>query len=262
VSTARAGRPAGSAKPLIALDEIRREYRAGDRTLAAVRGVSLRVAPGEWVAIVGPSGSGKSTLLNLVAGLDRPTSGRAVVAGQDLGALSEEGLARWRARRVGIVFQFFQLLPTLTAIENVALPLEFAGHAGNHRRRAAELLAAVGLAHLADRLPGELSGGEQQRVALARALANDPPLLVADEPTGNLDAANGAIVLSLLAEYWHRGGTLVLVTHDRALAARAPRLVAMADGAVVRDQARLVDPVDPDGQERPDAAPVAAAAGA
>jgi len=223
---------------MIELRAVSRSYPTGRGAIRAVHDVTLTVERGEWVALVGPSGSGKSTLLNLIAGLDRPTSGTALVGGVDVGALGQEALARWRARTVGIVFQFFQLLPTLTAVENVILPLEFAGRRGDRRRAALELLAAVGLAHVADHLPSELSGGEQQRVAIARALANDPPLLVADEPTGNLDAASGAAVLDLLVAYWRHGGTLLLVTHDPALAERAPRVVAMADGAVQHDEIR------------------------
>ena len=215
-----------------------RTYRTGRRDVVALRDVTFRVEPGEWVALVGPSGSGKSTLLNLVAGLDRATAGSAVVAGQDLGRLGEEALAGWRARHVGIVFQFFQLLPTLTALENVVLPMEFAGRRGDRARRARQLLDAVGLADMADRLPGELSGGEQQRVAVARALANEPSLLVADEPTGNLDAASGAVILDHLLTYWRSGGTLALVTHDPAVAAGAPRTLTLADGTLIEDSAR------------------------
>jgi putative ABC transport system ATP-binding protein len=222
---------------MISLTDVNRDYATGRGLLRAIRHVTLDVERGAWVTLVGPSGSGKSTLLNLIAGLDRPTSGRLVVAGMDLGALSEEALARWRARNVGIVFQFFQLLPTLTALENVLLPMEFAGRDGDRRAAARALLESVGLAHLADHLPGELSGGEQQRVAIARALANDPPLLVADEPTGNLDAASGEAVIELLVDYWRGGGTLLLVTHDPTIAARAPRLLTMGDGALRGDVA-------------------------
>ena len=224
---------------MIALSSVSRDYRTGRGTLAALRDVTLDIERGEWVTLVGPSGSGKSTLLNLIAGLDRPTTGTAVVGGVELNALGEEALARWRARTVGIVFQFFQLLPTLTAIENVILPMVFAGRRGDRVAAARNLLAAVGVDHLGDRLPGELSGGEQQRVAVARALANRPPLLVADEPTGNLDAASGAAVLDLLIDYWRDGGTLVLVTHDPAIAVRTPRVVRLADGSL------LVEPAVP-----------------
>ena len=222
---------------MIELTNVSRHYPTGRGDLAALRGVSLRVEAGEWVALVGPSGSGKSTLLNLIAGLDRPTAGRAVVAGVDLATLDEEGLARWRARQVGIVFQFFQLLPTLTALENVALPMVFAGRRRDRVAVARALLAAVGVEHLRDHLPGELSGGEQQRVAVARALANRPSLLVADEPTGNLDAASGGAVLDLLIDYWRGGGTLVVATHDPAIAGRAPRVIRLADGVLAPEPA-------------------------
>ena len=215
---------------MIALDGVDRSYATGTGSLHAVHRVSLRVAPGEWVAVVGPSGSGKSTLLNVIAGLDRPTGGSARVAGRDLGALSEEALARWRARNVGIVFQFFQLLPTLTVLENVVLPMVFAGRPGDRRGHAITLLRSVGMDAARDRLPGELSGGEQQRVAVARALANNPPLVVADEPTGNLDGDSGWAVLQLLATYWRDGGTLVIATHDATVARMAPRVLAMVDG--------------------------------
>ena len=223
-------------------ERVCRAFPTGRGAVAAVRDVSFAVAAGEWVALSGPSGCGKSTLLNLVAGLDRPNSGHLVVGGVAITTQSEEALARWRAGAVGIVFQFFQLLPTLTARENVMLPLDFAGRRRDRRRHATDLLDAVGLAHLADALPAELSGGEQQRVAVARALANDPPLVVADEPTGNLDAAAGAVVLDLLRGYWRRGGTLLLVTHDRSLAAQAPRRLTMRDGRIVADTAATASP--------------------
>ena len=221
---------------MIALTGVSRLYPTGRGALAALRDVTLRVERGEWVALVGPSGSGKSTLLNLIAGLDRPTTGSIAVAGVALDALGEEALARWRARNVGIVFQFFQLLPTLTALENVALPMVFAGRRRDRVAVARELLAAVGVEHLRDHLPGELAGGEQQRVAVARALANRPPLVVADEPTGNLDAASGEAVVDLLEGYWRSGGTLILVTHDPATAARAPRVVRLMDGMIQAEQ--------------------------
>lgn len=217
---------------MIALDRVGRVYATGRGEVAAVRDVSLRVDHGEWVVLTGASGSGKSTLLNLIAGLDRSNRGSVVVGGVDLGSLGEEALARWRARTVGIVFQFFQLLPTLTILENVLLPMVFARPRRAGRAEALALLRAVGVEHLRDQLPGELSGGEQQRVAVARALANDPPLIVADEPTGNLDAASGAAVLDLLVTHWRQGGTLVVATHDASIAGQAPRVVTMVDGGV------------------------------
>lgn len=220
--------------PIIQLRGVTRAYQAGQRTIQALRGVDLEVQAGEWLAILGPSGCGKSTLLNLLSGIDRPTQGSVVVAGNDLGSLSEEQLARWRGRAVGIVFQFFQLMPTLTALENVLLPMELNGR-GRRRARGLELLEEVGLRQLADNLPNELSGGEQQRVALARALANDPPLLLADEPTGNLDSQTGERVLALLEGGWRRGHSLVLVTHDRDVADRASRVITMRDGEIAAD---------------------------
>ncbi|MDP9375855.1 MAG: ABC transporter ATP-binding protein [Chloroflexota bacterium] len=224
-------------RPFIALSGIGKEYQTGRGLLTALRPSDLAIDAGEAVAIVGPSGSGKSTLLNLIAGIDRPTTGRIVIGGVDLTALSEERLTRWRGANAGIVFQFFQLMPTLSALENVALPLEFRGGAPRARRaRALELLARVGLADLADHLPAELSGGEQQRVALARALVNDPPLLLADEPTGNLDSATGERVMALLAEFAAGGRTLVFVTHDPALAARAGRVIRVRDGVIEADE--------------------------
>jgi len=206
---------------------------SGGRTVTVLDGVSLDVARGECVAVTGPSGSGKSTLLGLVAGLDTPTSGAVVVDGVDLGALDEDALARFRRDRVGFVFQSYHLIPTLTAAENVAIPLELAGVA-DARARAARLLDEVGLGERGHHYPVQLSGGEQQRVALARAVARAPVLLLADEPTGNLDSATGAAIIDLLlALNRERGSTLVLVTHDPALAAHADRQIALRDGRVV-----------------------------
>ena len=199
-----------------------------------LKGVNLHIAPGEFLAVVGPSGSGKSTLLNLIGGLDKPTEGRVWVAGEEISRMDEEELARWRGRTVGFVFQFFQLLPTLTALENVMLPMELMGtFKGRRRKRAMELLEMVGLAERAHHLPGELSGGEQQRVAIARALANDPPLLLADEPTGNLDSASGARVMEALLQFHQRGKTVVLVTHQAELAEKAQRVLKLQDGVLI-----------------------------
>lgn len=226
-------------QPLIVIENVTKVYRPGAEASTALRGVSLAVAPGEFVAIIGPSGSGKSTLLNMVAGLDKPTTGRVWVQGLEVSALDEERLARWRGRAVGIVFQFFQLLPTLTALENVMLAMELSGRfRGERRERALACLADVGVKELASHLPSELSGGEQQRVAIARALANDPPLLLADEPTGNLDSAAGAHIIDFLTELNRRGKTVLLVTHELALAARARRIIEMRDGRIVADSLR------------------------
>jgi putative ABC transport system ATP-binding protein len=226
---------------IIELTGVRKEYQTGRRALFALRGVDLIVERGEWLAILGPSGCGKSTLLNMLSGIDQPTSGTVTVAGRELSCMGEEELARWRGSAVGIVFQFFQLMPTLTALENVLLPMQINGR-GRPRDRALLLLERVGLRQLADHLPNALSGGEQQRVAIARALANDPPILLADEPTGNLDTVTGDRVLELLDETWHAGTTMVLVTHDRSVADQASRVIEMRDGLIIEDR-RLRPPI-------------------
>jgi putative ABC transport system ATP-binding protein len=205
--------------------------RAG--AIAILRGIDLSVVTGEAIAVVGRSGSGKSTLLMVIAGLERATQGRVTVAGADLGALGEDDLARLRAANIGIVFQSFHLVPTMTALENVALPLEFLDH-DDAFPQARAALADVGLSHRESHFPGQLSGGEQQRVALARAMAPRPALILADEPTGNLDLATGAEVMELLFALKQRtGATLLLITHDRSLAKRCDRIVNFADGRIV-----------------------------
>ncbi len=207
--------------------------RSGGRAVTILDGVSLDVDAREMVAVTGPSGSGKSTLLGLIAGLDRPTAGSIVLDGVEITRLDEDALARLRRDRIGFVFQSYHLIPTLTALENVAMPLELAGRP-RPLDRARELLAAVGLADRADHYPAQLSGGEQQRVAIARALALRPRLVLADEPTGNLDSATGAQIIELLlALNREHESTLVLVTHDEALARHAERIVALRDGRVV-----------------------------
>ena len=221
---------------MLIADDLQKTYRSGGRPLAALRNVSFRVQPGETVAIVGPSGSGKTTLLGLLAGLDRPSGGRVLLDGTDLGALSEDGRARLRREKIGFVFQSFQLIPTLTARENVAVPLDLAGDGGG-AARAEALLERVGLGGRGHHYPAQLSGGEQQRVALARAFVHRPAILFADEPTGNLDAATGARIIELMMEMnRERGTTLVMVTHDPDLASRAHRIIRLADGAVVADE--------------------------
>ncbi|MDQ7030845.1 MAG: ABC transporter ATP-binding protein [Ardenticatenia bacterium] len=216
---------------VVRLERVSRHFRAGQEIVRALDDVSMTVAPGEFVAIVGPSGSGKSTLLSLIAGLDRPTSGQVWVAGQRIDRLDEDALARWRRRGVGIVFQFFQLLPTLTALENVMLPLALAGHP-DPRARATALLERLEVGNRLHHLPAELSGGEQQRVAIARAVANRPPLLLADEPTGNLDARTGHTIMAILEDLHRQGQTILLVTHDTRLAARADRRLELRDGCL------------------------------
>lgn len=218
--------------PLIELDRVSKIYRQGQRDFWSLRDITLNIPRGSWYAIMGPSGCGKSTLLNLLAGIDQPTSGSVRVAGTTLNGLSEEALTRWRRQTVGIVFQFFQLLPTLTVLENVELPLTFTGMR-QARKRAQLLLERVGVAHLADRLPTTLSGGEQQRVAIARALANDPPLILADEPTGNLDSVASEQVMQLFQTLWQEGRTIVLVTHDSTIAQWAQATVHLRDGQVI-----------------------------
>ena len=220
--------------PLVRLEGVEKVYRSGRLEYPALRGVDVTVDRGELVAIVGPSGSGKSTILNILTGIDRPTAGTVIVGGSHLDEMNEEELARWRCVNVGIVFQFFQLLPMLTALENAMLPLEFAGTgtAGERTARATTNLELVGLGDRLDHLPRELSGGEQQRVAIARALACTPDLLVADEPTGNLDTEAAAQMMELLTALNRDGMTVVYVTHDRSIADRAHRVVSIRDGLV------------------------------
>ena len=228
----------GPVSPLVALDEVSLTLPSAAGAVEILRGVSLTVLPGETVALLGPSGSGKSTLMMVMAGLERPSAGRAALGGEDLGGLDEDRLARLRGSRVGIVFQAFHLIPTMTALENVAIPLELAGR-GNAFETAAAALGRVGLEHRLEHYPGQLSGGEQQRVAIARAFVAAPALLLADEPTGNLDQTTGAAVINcLFAERERHGTALVLITHDPALAERCERQLCMADGRIVEDRRR------------------------
>jgi putative ABC transport system ATP-binding protein len=222
----------------IQVSDVVKTYPLAAGEVVAVDHLSLDIAQGEFIAVVGRSGSGKTTLLNLLAGIDRPTSGTVWAAGAELGRLSESGLAAWRGRNVGLVFQFFQLLPTLTVAENVMLPMDFAKQVptGQRRDRAQQLLDQVGVRDQADKLPATLSGGQQQRAAIARALANDPPLLLADEPTGNLDSATADAVLALFAGLNTEGRTIVVVTHERDIRSIVGREVALQDGRIVTDQ--------------------------
>jgi putative ABC transport system ATP-binding protein len=219
---------------LIELAGVEKEYRTGRVAYRALRGVDLTIDAGDMVAIVGPSGSGKSTIMNMITGIDRPTAGTVTVDGRRIDEMSEEELAAWRGERVGVVFQFFQLLPTLTALENAMLPLDFTRRVPKRERAPLALrnLELVGLADKAGNLPAELSGGQQQRVAIARALAADPPLLIGDEPTGNLDTRTAAEMFDLLLRLNAEGSTILYVTHDRELAARAHRVVTIRDGVV------------------------------
>ena len=218
---------------MIELREVSKTVQSGSAPLTILHPLSLRIERGEFVAIVGPSGSGKSTLLGLIAGLDAPSSGSVLIDNVDITKLDEDGLAKLRGEKIGFVFQFFHLIPSLTAHENIAVPMEIAGMQ-DPRSRASRLLDEVGLIGRSHHYPTQLSGGEQQRVALARALANDPPIVLADEPTGNLDSSNGRHILELLREiHRSRGTTIVLVTHDAELAAIADARLVLRDGRVV-----------------------------
>lgn len=234
-STIQKAPPSGSNESLIDIRQVSKAYQTPSGSFTALREISLRIQKNELAAIVGKSGSGKSTLINLITGIDRPSTGEVTVAGAPIHALSENKLAMWRGRNVGIVFQFFQLLPTLTVLENVMLPMDFCNtySARVRRDRAMTLLESVGIAQQANRLPAALSGGQQQRAAIARALANDPPLLVADEPTGNLDSQTADAVLDLFTELVASGKTVVLVTHERDVRRFATRIILLNDGRLV-----------------------------
>ncbi len=228
-----------SAAPLIRIRGLAKAYRRGAQEIPVLLGIHLDVMAGEFVALMGPSGSGKSTLLNLIAGIDKPSAGTIEIGGVDIATLGEGELADWRAHNVGFIFQFYNLIPVLSAFENVELPLLLTGLTSRQRRdRVAQVLGLVGLDDRADHLPSELSGGQQQRVAIARALVTDPTLIVADEPTGDLDRSTGEEVLSLLDQLVHElGKTIVMVTHDPKAAARAGRLVHLEKGVLVDEVA-------------------------
>jgi len=223
---------------IIAGHELSRTYQLDGLAVEALRSVTLEVAPGDYLSIVGRSGSGKSTLMHLLGGLDRPTSGRLLIGGEDVATMSAPEMARLRNRTIGFVFQSFHLLARTSAVDNVALPLTYRGiRKGERRRTAAAVLERVGLGHRLDHRPNQLSGGEQQRVAIARALVTDPAVLLADEPTGNLDTASGQAVLALLEELnAEKSVALVVVTHDREVAARAGREITMSDGRIVGER--------------------------
>ncbi len=226
---------------IIQLDNVAKSFALrGGQTCHALRGATLSIAAGEYVAVLGKSGSGKSTLLNLIAGLDRPNSGSVHVAGVALANLNENAMAIWRGNHVGVVFQFFQLLPTLTTVENIILAMELVGSLpkAQRRTRALELLQLVGLTDQAHKLPSTLSGGQQQRAAIARALANDPPIVLADEPTGNLDTETAADINALFQQLAQQGKSLLIVTHDKNLAETAHRVIELKDGMVISDKLR------------------------
>jgi len=234
---ANGSRPGGNGR-VIDMRGIRKTYHTGKVTVEALRGVDLAVSAGELVAIIGPSGSGKSTLMNLIGCLDTPTEGRYELSGEAVSDLRRERLAEIRNRRVGFVFQNFNLLPQITAFENVEMPLLFGGVGRRERvERVERLLERVGLADRMQHKPTELSGGQMQRVAIARALAMDPDILLADEPTGNLDTSSGGDIMDLFAELWQQGRTILVITHDPALARRAARRVEIRDGLVTTDEA-------------------------
>lgn len=229
-------RIAAPTSSLIELRDLVKVYRTPAGDFPALRGIDLTVGRSEFVAVVGKSGSGKTTMINMLTGIDRPTSGAVLVEGTDIHRLNESQMSQWRGRNLGVVFQFFQLLPTLTILENVKLPMDLCGTYPLRERngRAMALLERVDIAENAGKLPAELSGGQQQRAAIARALANDPPILAADEPTGNLDSRTADAIFGLFEALVAQGKTILMVTHDNDLAARASRIVELADGEIIR----------------------------
>lgn len=225
-------------QPIIQAKNVIKRFPVGDSEITVLKGINFDINPGEFVSIVGPSGNGKSTLLNMVTGIDHPSEGDVVVTGKTVHTMSENQLAAWRGEHVGIIFQFFQMLPALSLLKNVILPMDFVNNLPRKERaeRAMHLLEMVDLADQAHKLPSMVSGGQQQRAAIARALANDPPLLVADEPTGNLDSKTSEDVYQIFSRLVTEGKTLLMVTHSRALAARAPRTIEIRDGLIYRDE--------------------------
>jgi putative ABC transport system ATP-binding protein len=226
-------------EPIIELHRVVKKYQSKASSVTALKGIDLQIGAGEFVAVLGKSGAGKTTLVNLIAGIDRPTSGEICVAGKAVHALDEDRRAAWRGRNVGVVFQFFQLLPTLTVLQNIMLPMDFAGRYSlrEQKERAMHLLDQMGIADHAHKLPSAMSGGQQQRIAIARALACDPPLLLADEPTGSLDSSTADEVMGELEELVARGKTLLVVTHDQDLVKRAKRTILLSDGEIVSREA-------------------------
>jgi len=228
----------GVNQALIDLQDVIKIYETGAGELTVLKDITLQVRSGEFVSVVGPSGSGKSTLLNMITGIDRPTEGEVYVSGEAVHGMSENQLARWRGKNVGVIFQFFQLLPTLTILENVMLPMDFCKvyRRRERKEKAMHLLEQVSIADQAHKLPSALSGGEQQRAAIARALANDPPVVVADEPTGNLDTATANEVFALFDDLVKQGKTIIVVTHDQSLSKRTERVLHLLDGRLHRDE--------------------------
>jgi ABC-type lipoprotein export system ATPase subunit len=221
-------------KPVVSLENVDKVFHTKAGPFKALRGIDLTVDAGEFVAVVGPSGSGKSTLINMITGIDRPTTGEVYVAGERLTKMSENRVAKWRGRNVGVVFQFFQLLPTLTVLENVMMPMHYTGtYKGQRRERALELLKLVEIPETANKYPSQISGGQQQRAAIARALSNDPVLIVGDEPTGNLDTVSAGLVFALFEDLVEQGKTIIMVTHDWELAGEIPRVEEVRNGQLV-----------------------------
>src|SRR4030066_1295601 len=236
--------PEGNGQPLIRLNGLKKSYFSAAGEFPALRGIDLEIKSGEFISIVGKSGSGKTTLINMIAGIDRPTAGEIRIGGTAVHKLSEGRMAVWRGRNIGIIFQFFQLLPMLSLIENIMLPMDFGGmyNLRQRKERALHLLDLVGIADHAYKLPSAVSGGQQQRAAIARALANDPPLVAADEPTGNLDARTAADVISLFSGLAAAGKTVVIVTHERDVTAFANRAIVLADGRIESELKGVLPP--------------------
>lgn len=221
--------------PLIDLNNIVKTYKTGAGEFTALNGIDLKIGQGEFVSVVGKSGCGKSTMLNMITGIDRPTSGEVIINGTPIHQLSEGDIAKWRGKNIGVVFQFFQLLPTLTILENILIPMDFSSLLPTRERKqwAFELLEQVGIVEHAYKMPAALSGGQQQRAAIARSLANDPPLIAADEPTGNLDSRTASTMFELFHKLVASGKTILMVTHDEDLASRADKIVTLSDGEIV-----------------------------
>jgi putative ABC transport system ATP-binding protein len=230
--------PEQSKDLVVRVQNVVKSFPVGDSEITILKGISFDVKAGEFVTIVGPSGNGKSTLLNMITGIDRPSSGQVIVTGKEVHRMTENELAAWRGKYVGIIFQFFQMLPALSLVQNVMLPMDFAHKYSPRERkeRAMQLLELVDLADQANKLPGTVSGGQQQRAAIARALANNPPLLVGDEPTGNLDSKTASDVFELFRKLIEQGKTMLMVTHDKELARHVPRMVEIIDGRITRDE--------------------------